>query len=64
MVLPIAKVNIDSASANSGLLTIDLKYTVAGLRFGISIPTDDFPGIGAMTRTLLASITLARSSAN
>ena len=38
--------------------------TVAGFIFGSSIPTDDFPGIGAITLTLLASITLAKSSAN
>ena len=37
---------------------------MAGFRFGISIPTEDLPGIGAITRTLLASITRARSSDN
>ena len=63
VVFPTARERIDSASANSGLFTTDLKKTVAGFRLGISIPTDDFPGIGAMTRTLLASITRARSSA-
>ena len=47
--LPIARVNSDSDLANSGLLTTDLKKTVAGFMFGSSIPTDDFPGIGAIT---------------
>ena len=60
--LPMARFNLESDVANFSELITDLKYTVAGLRFGISIPTEDLPGMGAITRTRLASMTLARSS--
>ena len=62
VVLPTARANFDSAEANFSELIMDLKYTISGLRLGISIPTEDFPGIGAITLTRLASITLAKSS--
>ena len=64
VVLPMAKVSSPSDSANFSEFIIDLKNTVSGFILGISIPTDDLPGIGAITRTRLASITLAKSSDN
>ena len=38
--------------------------TIATVRFGISMPTADFPGIGASMRTLVAASASARSSAS
>ena len=64
VVLPIARLNSLSDSANFSELMMERKNTVSGFRLGISIPTDDLPGIGAITLTLLASITLAKSSDN
>ena len=64
VVLPIARLNSLSDSANFSELMMERKYTVSGFRLGISIPTDDLPGIGAITLTRLASITLAKSSDN
>ena len=64
VVLPIARLNSLSDSANFSELMMERKNTVSGFRLGISIPTDDLPGIGAITLTRLASITLAKSSDN
>ena len=64
VVFPIANVSSPSDSANFSEFIIDRKNTVSGSLFGISIPTDDLPGIGAITLTRLASMTLARSSDN
>ena len=51
VVLPIARLNSLSDSANFSELMMERKYTVSGFRLGISIPTDDLPGIGAITLT-------------
>ena len=55
-------VNFCSDSRNSLDDNISLAYTAFRCSFGTSIPTTDFPGIGATILTLYAERALARSS--
>ncbi len=52
----------DSDCLNSLDSSISLKYTVERFSLGISMPTSDFPGIGASMRRLCAASASARSS--
>ena len=60
--LPTANVNGDFALRKSSPSNNSRKYTGLGSGFGTSIPTADFPGIGASIRTLGAAKLSLRSS--
>ena len=61
--MPSAAVSLDFDDKNAPDSTISLMLTRDVSRFGISIPTADFPGIGASIRTALAARFSAISSA-
>ena len=55
-------VSLELLSMYRSELIIVFKYTIEGLLFGNSIPTEVVPGIGAITLILCAAITRAKSS--
>ena len=63
MSFPKAKLSFDLARENASLVITSFIDTVSRYRFGTSIPTTDFPGIGATIRRLIAFNANARSSA-
>src|SRR5215468_4074415 len=64
MSLPKHIVSLELDLRNTSCSAISLRYTVSRSRLGTSMPTTPLPGIGATIHTRIASITIAKSSAN
>jgi hypothetical protein len=64
MDLPIGRGRVISVSRNLAVPMTSRRRTSSRLRFGISTPMADFPGMGANMRTPDAAIAIARSSSS